>query len=231
MNFDRYFLTARLAPAIIGSIPFFVLYLFFLGSVLASLFHSLAAVTWVGGVSTMAAFIILLASVGRSISKDIFERRWFKSDETRMPTTDFLMHRNSEYSAPFKRDLREKIRADFNIELHTELAEAEDESGARKRIAEAVVLIRQQMKDGRLLLQHNIEYGFFRNLVGCSVVAEVVLLANILVFTLVSPNHVALYTSITLLVLYAIPIAFAKPLMRVHGKRYARVLIQEYLAA
>src|SRR4029077_17089864 len=113
MTFDRYFLVARLAPAIISSIPFFILYLFFLSGLLSPLFNSLIAATWLGGLSTTTAFILLLTFVGRSISKDIFERRWFKSDETHMPTTDFLMHSNLEYSSDFKSTLHRKLRKEF----------------------------------------------------------------------------------------------------------------------
>ena len=230
MTFNRYFLMARLMPAIICSVPFFLLYFFFLNASLGVFFQTLLSVPWLGGISTGIAFIFLLTLVGRSISKDIFERRWFNSDETQMPTTNFLLHKDTEYSIDFKRKLHEKIRTDLEIEVFTGAMEGRDETGARKRIAEAVALIRQRVKNGRLVLQHNIEYGFFRNLVGCSVIAVLVSTLDIWIFAAVASNAIALKTSIVLLVLYLAPIIIAKPLMGVHGKRYARVLIQEYLA-
>jgi len=95
---------------------------------------------------------------------------------------------------------------------------------------EAVALIRQRVKDGRLVLQHNIEYGFFRNLAGCSVIAVLVSILDVGIFYWVAPNVVALRMSIVMILLYLFPIIAAKHLMRAHGKRYARVLIQEYLA-
>ena len=226
---SRYFLIARLMPAIVCSVPFFVLYFFFLSYPLGDFFKTLLSVPWLGDVTTGIAFIFLLAFVGRSISKDIFERRWFKSDETRMPTTNFLMHDNSEYSIDFKRLVHEKIKTDFTLEIFPAHEESRNEAGARKRIAEAVLLVRQRVKNGRLVLNHNIEYGFFRNLIGCSVIAVLVSTLNIWIFHAVQPNPLALNTSIVLFILYLIPIATAKLMMDVHGRRYARVLIQEYL--
>ncbi len=231
MTPSPYFLYARLAPAIICSVPFFVLYLFFLNPLLGAFFQIFINVPWIGGVSTGIVFIFLLALVGRSISKDIFERQWFKSDETHMPTTSFLLHKDDEYSAEFKRIVHTRIKSDFGLEVFVISAEARDENGARKRLAEAVALIRQRVKNGRLVLQHNIEYGFFRNLIGCSVIAVLVTLLNILIFYSIAPNTLALWTSLVLLILYLLPIIFAKPMMATHGKRYARVLIQEYLSS
>ena len=60
---------------------------------------------------------------------------------------------------------------DFDITLLPEDQEKEKEEEARKKIVEAMSLIRAKVKDGRLLLQHNIEYGFVRNLIGGNEIA------------------------------------------------------------
>lgn len=230
MKLDTYFVLARLAPAMICAVPFFVLYFFFLEPILGPFFQALIQFKWVGNLSTLTAFVLLLVLVGRSIAKDIFERYWFRSDETRMPTSDFLLHSSQEYTPGFKAGIHDKIKSDFGITVLSAEAEADSEGTARRVIAEAVSLIRQKVKNGRLVLQHNMEYGFFRNLIGCAVIAVTISLLNVWVFSSIAPNSVALKLSIVMSVGYLLPILFSKALMRAHGKRYARVLIQEYLA-
>lgn len=225
-----YFLYARLAPAIICAVPFFVLYFFFLAPLLGPFFESLIRVQWIGDVSTLTAFVLLLVLVGRSIAKDIFERYWFRSDETRMPTTDFLLHSEREYTDGFKAKVHEKIKHDFGIAVLPAEVEDGDEDKARRVIAEAVGQIRQKVKDGRLVLQHNMEYGFFRNLIGCSVIAVVISVLDALIFYSITPNIIALRLSLIMIIGYLLPIILAKTFMRTHGKRYARVLIQEFMA-
>lgn len=227
---SQYFLYARLSPAIICSVPFAVLYFFVIEALLGPFFESLVKLSWVGDITTVSVFIALLAMVGRAISKDLFESYWFKGDGTSMPTTDFLMHSSTEYSPGFKEKIHARIRDDFKIEILSVQNELENEQMARRVIAEAVGLVRQKVKDGRLLLQHNIEYGFFRNLIGCSVVALMISVVNVVVFYWLSPNSLALNLSTVLCFIYALPILLSKLIMAAHGKRYARVLFQEYLA-
>lgn len=227
---SRYFLFARVAPAIVCTVPFIVLYVFFLDSRLSPLFRALADVKWIGGISTVAAFTLLLALVGRAISKDLFERMLFRMDETRMPTTEYLMHSSAEYTSEFRAKVHECIEADFGITVLCAAAEQVDDLRARRTIAEAVALIRQKVRDGRLLLQHNIEYGFFRNLIGCAVLAVLTSSFNAWLFRAVSRNDQLFVASVVMIALYLLPIVFSASLMRSHGRRYARVLIQEYLS-
>jgi len=231
MKFDSYTLYARLFPGIVTSIPFFVLYFYYLNKYFSEFFNLIFGVKWVGDASTGIVFLFLLAFMGRSIAKDLFEGHWFKRDETRMPTTEFMLHLNNEYSDEFKDQLREKIRADFRIELLASEAEVNDEQKARKTIAEAITLIRNRLKDGRLLLSRNIEYGFIRNVIGCSVIAVLISIIDIIIFVFVDPNKVALVASISMSALYILPIVFSKKLFNNHGKRYARALFQEYMGS
>ncbi|MCL5406734.1 MAG: hypothetical protein M1398_08485 [Deltaproteobacteria bacterium] len=226
---DKYDREARILPAILASLPFFILYFFFLNIYIGDFLRLIFRVQFIGDITIGVAFLFLLVLVGRSISKDIFESVWFKSDETRMPSADFLLHTDKEYSSTFKGQIYQKIKNDFQIEILSAEQEQQDEEGARKVIAESVALIRHRLKDGRLLLKRNIEYGFFRNFIGCSVVAEVISLINVAVFSVLAPNTTALILSIIMAVFYALPIALSKKLMHGHGKRYARTLFQEYM--
>lgn len=226
---DKYDREARILPAILASLPFFVLYFFFLNIYIGDFLRLVFGVRFIGDVTIGVAFLFLLVLVGRSISKDIFESTWFKSDETRMPSANFLLHADKEYSSDFKAKIRKKIKDDFQIEIFSADQERLNENGARKVIAEAVALIRHRLKDGRLLLKRNIEYGFFRNFIGCSVVAVFISLIDIILFSFVDPNMPALILSIAMTIFYALPIALSKQLMNGHGRRYARTLFQEYM--
>jgi len=230
MKFDTYTLVARICPAIICSIPFLVLYYFFLSIHLEPFFELLLGAKWPGDISTALVFLLLLAYLGRAIAKDLFENQLFKQDETYMPTTEFLLHSNNEYSDDFKKKVHEKIRADFDIRLFSAEEENDDQNRARKLIAEAVTFIRNKLREGGLVLQHNTEYGFIRNLVGCAVIAILVSIINVVVFWLIDPNKVALSVSIVLLALYVLPIMLGKVMIRAHGRRYGRTLIQEYVS-
>jgi len=49
---------------------------------------------------------------------------------------------------------------------------------ARKKIVEAVSIMREKVMDGHLLLQHNIEYGLWRNLIEGSTFALLISIIN-----------------------------------------------------
>jgi len=230
MIVSQYFIVARLMPAIICSAPLLLLYFAFLRASIGPFFDAFLKVQWLGDISTAAVLMFLLAMVGRTIGKDVFERRWFRSDETQMPTTEFMLYSNGDYSSDFKTRLRGKLNCDFGMHLPTAEQEAADEHAARKQIAEATALMRKKVKDGHLLLQHNIEYGFVRNLIGGSVVAVLVSVVNALIFRFVSPNSQALATSVVMGSAYLLLLLVSKPLIHSYGKRYARVLFQEYLS-
>ena len=55
-------------------------------------------------------------------------------------------------------------------------------------IARVVGQIREMMRDNKMILQHNIEYGFFRNLLGGCVVASIISVA-LLIIALVIENR------------------------------------------
>lgn len=99
----------------------------------------------------------------------------------------------------------------------------------RKRIVECVGLIRSKVKDGRLVLQHNTEYGFVRNLVGGSTIAALISVVNVVIFVYFHPDSVALTLSIVLAVIYLFIASLGKYLIRRYGYRYSKVLIQEYV--
>lgn len=225
---NKYTRTARIYPAIICSIPIFVLNYFLLSSYTADFFASLEEIKWVGGITLSVALTFLLAQAGRFVGKELFERIHFK-DELYMPTTEFLLHSNTTYSLEHKSRLHSKILNDFGITIYSPEKEESDHISARKIIVESVSMIRGKVKNGQLLLQHNIEYGFMRNLIGGSLVALYISIFNIYVFGFFFPNQLGFYLSMGMALAYLLVVGIGRYLIGRYGIRYAKVLIQEYL--
>lgn len=225
---NKYNRTARIYPAIICSIPIFVLNYFLLDFYTAPFFASLEAVKWVSGITLSVALTYLLAQAGRFIGKELFEKEYFK-DELCMPTTEFLLHSDNTYSPEHKEKIHRKILTDFDIQIYSFEKENRDVLSARRVIVESVSMIRGKVKNGQLLLQHNIEYGFVRNLVGGSLMALYISIINFYIFRIFLQNQIAFYISIATIILYLFFVVVGKHLIKKYGIRYAKVLIQEYL--
>jgi len=117
--------------------------------------------------------VVLFASIGflmRSIFKEpakkILQYPLFKEDETRMPTTEFLLWHTSKMSKSQKRQIHQQVKNDFGITLLSEAKESQNEIEARLTIVDAVGKIRNVTRGNPILLKANYEYGFWRNLIG-----------------------------------------------------------------
>lgn len=225
---NNYSRVARLYPAVLCSIPIFALNYFFLNVHTADFFGSLEGIKWAGGITISLVLTYLLAQVSRFIGKELFEKKHF-NDELHMPTTELLLHSDSTYTVDLKGKLHAKIFSDFGIKIYSPDQEASNILGARKAIVESVGMIRAKVKDGRLILQHNREYGFVRNLIGGSIIAVFISILDLFIFGHFFQNMLAYYISLSLAVAYTFIVIIGKPLMSRYGRLYAKVLIQEYL--
>ena len=111
--------------------------------------------------------------------------------------------------------------------MKKDLKSLKTEQERRIMIARVVGQIRELLRNNKMLLQHNIEYGFFRNLVGGSVLACVFSIA-LIIASFLQFNEMMKVTSIIMLVVYLLPIVFSKPLIKYHGRNYANVLFDQY---
>ena len=229
MVFDKYTREAKLYPAIATLLPFLLLYYFALEEYLSGFVDTVLSLA-IGGVTIAIALIFLLMEANRFISKMMLEKRYFDS-ELMMPTTNLLVFKDSTYSDDHKERIRKKIYADFGKQLLSKREEADNETLARQLIAEAVSMIRAKMKGGRLILQHNTQYGAARNLIGGSYIALGVSIVAMATFLWVAPNPIAVVLSLVLCVIYATLIISGKYIMTNLGTYYARVLFQEYIGS
>lgn len=165
----------------------------------------------------------LLSQISRMVSKILFENKY------KFQTVEFLLPSSVELSSDLKGKIYSKVSNDFQVTLPTMEEEASATDATRRKISEAISLIIDKVANGRLTLQHNIEYGFVRNLTGGSAIAVVASIFNCAFFGWVKPNENALVASLTLAGLYLLPIVFAKPVLKFYSKQYAQILFREYI--
>jgi hypothetical protein len=229
MLFKNYTITARIYPAIITSFPLVILSGFIINSDFIKLFTNFNYLKIASNISMPFIIVYLLAQINRFIAKEIFEKKYFKN-ELYMPTTNFMLFENDEYSDDFKLKIRDKIQKDFDITLPSKEQERGDNITARKQIVEAIGLVRNKVGKGKLLLQHNIEYGFVRNLIGGSTIAFLVSLLNIGIFKFYLKSDLALNISIATTIIFLAIIIISKFLINRYGILYAKRLFQEYMS-
>ena len=145
-----------------------------------------------------------------------------------MPTTDYLLKSNNQLETSIKEKIEEKIKNNFDINLLSITEEIADETRARKLIVTIVSQIRNKLRDNLLLLQHNIEYGFFRNLIGGSFLAFIVSLI-IVAFAQFNEDISTRNLGSILCCIYFLPILISKLIINKYGKYYAKILYEQFL--
>ncbi|MET2985579.1 hypothetical protein [Aureibaculum conchae] len=228
MKTTEYYIKARLFPTIICAIPILTLYYFGFSEKIIDFIDFLKGYKWVSDITISVAIIYLMTQINRFVSKELFQKVFFK-DEINMPTTNFLLHSGTFFAEKIKSSIHKKIEENFDIKLLTKIEEAENVLEARKTIISAVAQVRNATRDNHLLLQHNIEYGFTRNLIGGCSIAALISLLNLYFFKSFIPNTLAFNISIGFGILYLLPILFSKYLVNRYGKYYAKVLFEQFL--
>lgn len=229
MNYDPYYLKAKLFPTILTAIPALAFYNYIISPLfsetLKGIWEYLPSIT---NISFSSAIIFFLVEINRFIGKEVFQKKYF-DDDIRMPTTNVLLWTDSYYEFETKNLIRQKIKQNFNLILLSASDEAENETKARKLATFAISQIRNSLRNNKLLLQHNIYYGFFRNLFGGCLVAlffSLLLLISSFIF-----NYQSLkVTSGIFVFLYAIIPTFSKLIMKQYGLYYCKILFQEFLS-
>lgn len=221
-NFDEYSLKARVFPSLLAFFPFFLLcYIFLLDFTGFNFLKSIFA----SSIFTVVA-LFLVADGVRNLGK-YMEQKVF-CDELEFPTTHLLLHSNNVFSQEKRQQIRDKMTGDFSCVLSTLEEETQDLTLAKKRLKEAVGLVRQKVENGRLLLHYNIRYGFWRNLIGTTPIAMIFCILGCVV-TFVGSN-IVLYTLFSgLFFFYGAIYVFRQSLLKFFAEQYAEQLFLEYL--
>lgn len=228
MAINQYYYKARLLPTVLTSIPAVILYNKFISNLyydkLEKIFPVLPNIT---DFTLSAAIIFLLVQLNRLVSKEIFQKLFFK-DEINMPTTNLLLKSNTELDLSIKKKIEDKIKSKFEIDLFSINDEFANEIGARKLIVTTVSQIRNVLRDNFLLFQHNVEYGFFRNLIGGSFLAFII--SIVIIFLSYYYNDLNTRNiGFTLAMIYFIPIILSKFIIKKYGKYYTKILFEQFL--
>ncbi len=229
MVFSAYALKGRILPAIFSIIlPIMVFNHFFVSEEFAKFVGGVLGAKIISNLTISGVCLYFLSETGRLFGKNVFERAYFK-EESQMPTTTFMMFGDKTYSDDYKNKFRDKVSHDFNIKLPTKKEETKDENSARTRIVETMALIRKKLHKNSFLLQHNIEYGAMRNVIGGAVLGICFSIINIVFFSTYVKIYLAVLISICTLLTYLMLIAFSKVIIGFYGKNYAKVLFREYI--
>jgi len=223
---DKYEIQARIFPAIIVLIPFLIFTINCDISGLSHAFDDLLKVRIIGNLSIGLVLLFLLYQTNRFFGKFIFEKRSF-NDELNMPTTRFLLFSDTQYSQNYKLRTRQKIKTDFKVDMPSEVDERTDLVESKRRIVEAVGLIRGKVKKGNLLHQYNIEFGFARNLIGGSIIGLLVSIFDIIYF--LYKSFIFSWLSIFLTLFFIMLLLQHRSIINHLGNQYAKRLFQEYL--
>jgi hypothetical protein len=224
-----YYLQARLFPTVLTVIPLLILVNTLISDLyseaLRKIFDVLPTITNLG---LSAALLFLMIQVNRFVSKEIFQKIIFK-DEIWMPTTNHLLWKDQFFDNSIKEKVRKKISQKYEISLLSEEEESINELNARRIIVSAVSQIRNTLRDNKLLLQHNIEYGFFRNLIGGCALA-VFFSIPIFVYGFLQNYNSLKITGLICVFVYLIPILFSKLFIKRYGNYYSKILYEQFLS-
>lgn len=226
---NPYFYRARLFPALITSIPMLI----FVNKIIAvqyadALKNVYDILPFIAHFGLSGAIIFLCIQINRIVAKEIFQRFHFR-EELFMPTTNHLLISNTYYPIPIKDKIRNKIKKEFKIVLADAQSEAQNENDARKLISTAVSQIRNVLRGDNLLLQHNIEYGFWRNLIGGSLIAVIFAIA-IYWYGAYNKLEDQIITGVICFILYLIPIVLSRYIIHRYGNYYSKILYEQFLS-
>lgn len=208
---NQYYLKARLFPTILTVVPLLIL----VNNLIELYLHDTLSqineiLPWITNLGLSGALLFLMVQLNRFISKEVFQRIYFQ-EEIKMPSTNYLMWDNDFFTKSTKQTIYNKIQSRFNIRLLEEKEAESNEKRARKQIVIAVSQIRNLLRNNKLLLQHNIEYGFFRNLLGGCIFA-LIFSIGIFILGLVSGSNALIITSCVLVFIYLNPVFFSSSL-------------------
>ncbi|MBS1773954.1 MAG: hypothetical protein JST82_13940 [Bacteroidetes bacterium] len=227
---NKYYLRARLAPTALTAIPLvFLLDTLVMPSMQATLLAKSPYLPMLVKYGLITGLAFILVQLNRLVSKEVFQRLIFK-DETHFPSTILMMWKDSSIDTHVKKILHNKVQAEFNIELLDAAHEAANDKTARSRIKSAVAALRNKFRDNKLLLQHNIEYGFFRNLMGGAVIAVGISIV-LLIASYQKGDQGIVKMAWTFIGIYLFVITVCIYFIKRYARYYAKFLIEEYISS
>lgn len=185
--------------------------------------------------STFASIAIIYAALGfyirelfRCTSKLILQFPMFREDETKMPTTEYLMWKNKKLSHTQIEQVHHIMQSQYNYMMLTAQQENDDEQEARRNIVGAVGIMKEATRGNKMLLQCNYRYGYQRNLLGGLVWSFMIVLLLLIASYVYNLKYMAGCWLALILVLIQGVVAFF--FMKYAARNYARTLIITFIS-
>ena len=184
-----------------------------------------------GGITFSIAVLFIWSLTIREISIKHFQEKYFTGDEARgFPTTYLMAYTNGTFSDCYKDKYRKLVLDRFDFKLLNKEEEEADPIEAKKRLNEATELVKEVIKEGRLVLDHNIRFGFFRNFVGGTIVSMPLCVALIILGVFWVENYKSLSIILGILFcFYLVLFILRKPILVSNGEAYAKKLLAEFI--
>lgn len=204
MKFDTYTLQARVLPAVIFMLPFFIEASY----IIALLGYQIAISTTIANL-ILFVILMLFANWARHFGRKKESKLFAKWDGP--PTTRFLRSDNTEYNTYKRDEIKKYLKMMFNnIKMPTIKEEQANRDECDKKYEAYISNLRTLTRDSKefaLLQSENRNYGMWRNLYGLKIVSIVVVsiifLANV-VLTLLFPSFMSWINCLILNILLSI---------------------------
>ena len=225
---NKYTLQARYFPAVLTVFPFWLLLNLIRKYFTTTLDGIFLFIPYLVQTGLSGAVFYFQMQLNRFISKEIFQNRIF-NDENNFPTTLWLLWSDSTIDSTTKQMIHTKIKSLFDIMLLTPEAEGNDKDHAKNIIIVAVSQIRNSLRKNDQQVQHNREYGFWRNLAGGSLVAVCIsIIIGIIEYFIGNNSSIAI--SLIMFLFYSLLLCFCPYLIKKHGQYYAKSLFEQFLS-
>lgn len=175
-----------------------------------------------------AALGFYIRELFRCTSKLIFQFPMFREDETKMPTTEFLMWKNKKLSHTQIEQVHHIMQSQYNYMMLTAQQENDDEQEARRNIVGVVGIMKEATRGNKMLLQCNYRYGYQRNLLGGLVWSFMIVLLLLIASYVYNLKYMAGCWLALILVLIQGVVAFI--FMKYAARNYARTLIITFIS-
>lgn len=172
---SKYSIYARVLPGVLTFLPIFTLFCKIIGKFPdlnpAKFFVNFHE--YVGYVMLLP-FVYLFSLFCREVGRKL--ERWFFLSKSGFPTTYLMLYSNTVYPDDLKDTYRTKVKFRFGLTLLSRSEELQSPKIAVQQLNFASRFLASSCQDNEDVQNRNVEYGFYRNLLGGSVIAIAVCL-------------------------------------------------------
>ncbi len=226
---DEYEIKARYLPTFLSVVPLVHFLTLFLGEVFwKELIGNIGWMLVVTNLGLSLLVMLTLVQIQCGFSKHWVEESVFGKGGERFPTTDMLLYNGGLISFERKEQIHSEITKQFSSTLSSRAEEKNNPDNARLQAREAVGHVRGTVGKGAMILQYNIRYGFFRNLIGGVIWSTVGSIGCSIIYG-INNNWKTMSFFIVFFVIHLTMFLFKKAILEKFAFSYADALFNEFL--